>query len=72
MPVTSASTERANSTLKHLKTKERSSMSQATLNAVVLGYKHKDLLANANIEELTNNFIRMKRRRVLLSDPTSE
>ena len=72
MPVTSASTERANSTLKFIKTKLRSKMSQTALNAFVLAYKHKDILHKITAEELVDSFIRMKRRRLLMVNPISD
>ena len=72
IPVTSASTERANSTIKYIKASLRSTMTQQTLNCLVLGYKHKDLLAQLKENELVDIFIRMKRRRLLLGNPVSE
>lgn len=72
IPVTSATTERANSTLKYIKSKLRSTMAQTTLNACVLGYKHQDLMHKISVHSLTDKFIKMKRRRILLNDPTSE
>lgn len=72
IPATSASRERANSTLKFIKTRLRSTMSQASLNAFVLGYKHKDILHSLKGEELCESFIRIKRRRLPLSNPVSD
>ena len=72
VPVTSAGAERANSTLKFIKTSVRPSMKQETLNCLVLGYKHKDLLANITEGELVDRFVRIKRRRLLLANPMDE
>lgn len=72
IPATSASTERANSTLKFVKTRLRSSLSQASLNAFVLGYKHRDILQSLDGKTLVNSFIAMKRRRLLLLNPLAE
>ena len=71
IPATSASSERANSTLKFIKTRLCSTMSQDSLNAFVLGYKHKDLLHRLKAQAFTQKFIRMKRR-LLLLNPMSE
>lgn len=72
MPVTSASTDRANSTLKFIKTKLRSTLSQHALNAFVLGYKHKDILNKLKLDALYSTFVGMKRRRLLLLNPLLE
>ena len=72
IPVTSASVERANSTLKFIKNPLRSTMSQNSLNAMVLGYKHKDLLEKITIDELVTNFALTKKRRMHLHNPLSE
>lgn len=72
IPVTNASTERANSTLKFIKTKFRSTMSQSALNAFILGYKHRDITSSICADVLTGDFISMKSRRVLLANPMSE
>ena len=72
IPVTSATTERAHSTLKFIKTKLRSSMGQGSLNTFVLGFKHKDLLSKVNIKQVVQQFIGMRPRRLLLPSPVSE
>ena len=72
IPATSASTERANSTLKFIKTRLRSSLSQKALNTFVLGYKHKDILNSLDESKLAQLFINMKRRRLLLLNPISD
>lgn len=72
IPVTSASVERANSTLKFIKTNLRSRLSEDHLNAFVLCYKHQDLMEKLNYSELTKTFIRMKTRRLRLTNPCSE
>ena len=72
IPATSASTERANSTLKFIKTRLRSRISQKSLNTFVLGYKHKDILHSLDSDSLLQAFIGMKRRRLLLLNPLSE
>ena len=45
-PVTVATTERANSALKHIKTQKRSMMGQDRLNALLLLFIHKDISLN--------------------------
>ena len=72
MAVTSASTERANSTLKFIKSKLRSTISQTSLNAFILAYKHKDLLHKISSESICNSFVMMKRRRRLIHNPLSQ
>lgn len=72
LAVTSASTERANSTLKFIKTKLRSTISQLPLNAFVLAYKHKDILYQISNESLRNQFIAMKNRRLSMQNPISD
>ena len=66
MPITNASTKRSSSTLKFIKTRTRSTRSQNTLNSLLLGLKHKDLLNSVSITDLTSSFNRMKRRRLEL------
>lgn len=72
IPCTSASTERANSTLKFIKTRLRSSLAQKSLNAFILGYKHKDLLYQLKLETILQRFVSCKRRRLSLLNPISE
>lgn len=72
IPATSAGSERANSTLKFIKTRLRSTMSQFALNTFVLGYKHKDFLHSMSLADLCTTFISMKKRRLLLLNPISE
>lgn len=72
IPVTSASTERANSALKYIKTDLRSTMGQAMLNTFVLGYKHKGLLRSIPTKVFVDKFVNLKKRRLYLNDPLSE
>lgn len=72
IPVTSASVERANSTLKYIKTPLRSTMSQMTLNAMTLGYKHRDLLNTVSVDTMVEDFCRTKNRRLHIKNPLSE
>lgn len=72
IPVTSASVERANSTLKYIKSKLRSTMAQSTLNCLVLGYKHRDILRTIKTDVLVNDFATARRRRLILLNPISE
>lgn len=72
VPVTSATTERANSTIKYIKSNLRSTLAERSLNALVLGYKHKDFMENISSDDLLSKFVAMKRRRLLLLNPTSE
>lgn len=72
LPVTSATVERANSTLKFIKTPMRSTMSQESLNAQVLGYRHKDILKKLKLEDLVTAFSLAKKRRLVLQNPLSE
>lgn len=71
LAVTSATTERANSSLKFIKSKLRSTISQRSLNAFVLAYKHKDILYKLSSEAMCNDFIMKKRRRLLIHNPLS-
>ena len=72
LAVTSASTERANLTLKFIKYKLRSTISQTSLNAFVLAYKHKDILHKISTQSMCNRFISMKNQRLLIHNPISE
>ena len=72
IPVTSASTERANSTLKYVKTSLRSTMTQMSLNAFVLGYKHKALLCFIPLSRYVEKFIGLRKRRLYLNNPLAE
>lgn len=72
IPVTSATVERANSTLKFIKNDLRSGLSQPSLNALVLGYKHKDILRSIKTDHLVSNFALSKKRRLQLINPLSE
>lgn len=67
--VTSAEVERCNSTLKFIKSKLRSTMSQLALNTQVLGYKHRDLFKKVKDEELVRLFALKKPRRLQLLNP---
>jgi hypothetical protein len=68
----SAEVERANSTLKYIKNVLRSTLSQASLNAQVLGYKHKDILQTISDDDLVTAFSLHKKRRLQLINPVSE
>lgn len=72
IPVTSATSERSNSTVKYIKNNLRSTISQGSLNACVLGYRHKDLMGKIKTGNLVKRFINKKRRRLLLANPVAE
>lgn len=63
--VTSASTERANSSLKFVKCPSRSTMGEDRLNALLLLYIHKDIKIDYN--EIVNMFANKNPRRMILS-----
>jgi hypothetical protein len=70
IPVTTANVERANSSLKYMKTDLRSSMSETRLNALVLLYVHKDI--PIHVPSVVDRFAANYPGRMLLSDCTIE
>jgi hypothetical protein len=70
IPVTSANVERANSTVKFIKTDLRSRMSEARLNALVLLFCHKSV--PLNLEAVVNRFATTHPRRMLLVNPAED
>jgi len=65
--VTSASTEKANPTLKFSKTPLRSTLTDTFLSAFVFGYKHRHILESlCSDSTLVERFIYSKRRQLLL------
>ena len=66
-PVTSASVERANSSLDFVLTDRRSTMGQDRLNDLILLYAHKDI--QLDYEQLVDTFAARLPRRMLLRDP---
>ena len=66
-PVTSASVERANSTLAFVKTELRSTMSKTCLNNLILFFVHKDIKLDYN--EIVDIFAAKAPRHMLLVDP---
>ncbi|KAK3095241.1 hypothetical protein FSP39_012040 [Pinctada imbricata] len=58
IPVTTATAERAFSSLRRIKTYLRSTMTQARLNHCMLGYVHKELTDNVDVKEIASNFIK--------------
>jgi len=56
-PVTVASVERSFSTLRRLKTWQRSRMSQQRLTSLAVCSMHKDILAKVNLKRLCNRFV---------------
>ena len=65
--VTSATVERAHSSLKHIKTVKRSTMGQDRLNALMLMYVHRDI--PINFEKIIDEFASSNPRRMLLKNP---
>ena len=70
IPVTSAGVERANSTLKFIKTERRSTMTQSRLNALVLLHCHKSI--PLDLDAVLNRFASAHPRRMLLVNPVQE
>ena len=70
MPSTSASVERANSSLKYVKNKYRSRMSEPRLNSLILMYVHKDIILNS--DELIDMYARRHPRRMLFINPLGD
>jgi hypothetical protein len=58
IPVTTATAERAFSSLRRIKTYLRSTMTQARLNHNMLGYVHKELTDCVDVKEIVDSFIR--------------
>ena len=65
IPVTTASVERANSSLKFLKTALRSSMTNTGLNALIRPFAHRDI----DLGKIINDYARAHPRRMQLSRP---
>ena len=68
-PVTSASTERANSALKFLKSDRRSTMGQERLNSLLMLYIHKDIILN--YDAVIDLYASRYPRRMVLLNPFS-
>lgn len=68
--VTSSSTERANSSLRRIKTSLRSSMGEDRFNALMLLVVHKDI--SLDLDEIINIYARRNPRRILLENPLSD
>lgn len=69
-PVTSASVERANSSLSYIKNEFRSTMTQDRLNNLILLYVHKDI--KLDYDEVVDKFAIRHPRRMILSNPLAE
>ena len=67
IPVTSANVERANSSLKFIKTDLRSRMTQSRLNALLLLFIHRSI--PVNVEAVVERFARAHPRRLLFVNP---
>ena len=67
--VTSSSVERANSSMKFIKNKLRSTMSEDRFNALVLMYIHKDIYID--VDQIIDMFARKHPRKMLLINPLS-
>lgn len=65
--VTSSSTERANSSLKYIKTFSRNTMGEERLNALLLLYVHKNI--KLDYEKIIDDFSRRNPRKMLLVNP---
>ena len=72
VPATSVITERANATLKFIKTRPKSRISQKSPNIFVLGYKNKEVLQSLESDSQLQAIKGMKLRRLLLLNPLSE
>lgn len=68
--VTSSGVERANSSLKFIKTASRSTMGEDRFNALILLYVHKDIPIDA--ESVVDMFARKHARRMLLGNPLAD
>lgn len=69
-PVTVATTERANSALKHIKSPKRSKMGQDRLNALLLLFVHKDI--KLDHEATIDLYATKYPRRMIFSNPLSD
>ena len=67
IPVTTASVERANSSLKFVKTALRSSMTNTRLNALTRLFVHRDI--DLDLDKIINDYARAHPRRMQLSRP---
>ena len=67
IPVTTATVERANSSLKYIKTNLRSRMLSSRLNALLLLYIHKDV--PLDYDEIVDSYAYSHPRRMILSRP---
>ena len=70
MPVTSATVERANSALKHVKSAKRATMGEDRLNALVLLFIHKDI--ELDYDSIIDKYYRKKPRRMCLQNPLQD
>lgn len=66
-PITTATVERSNSSLRFVKTVYRNNMGEDRLNALLLLFVHKDI--ELNYEEVVDIFARRNSRRMLLINP---
>ena len=67
IPVTTATVERANSSLKFIKTALRSTMTNARLNALIRLFVHKDI--ELDLDAIINTYSRAHPRRMRLARP---
>ena len=70
IPVTSASVERSNSSLKFIKTPLRATMGEERLNALMLLFVHKDI--HIDINKIIDLFANRHPRRMLLINPLGD
>ena len=69
-PVTSATVERRNSSLRLIKNAYRSTMTEERLNALLMLFVHKDI--PLNYEEVVNEYARRHARRLSFVNPLSD
>ena len=69
-PITAASAERANSSLKHVMTPKRSTMQEDRLNALVLMYVHRDI--KIDTDRIVDMYATSNASRMLLINPFEE
>ena len=69
-PITAASAERANSSLKHVMTPKRSTMREDRLNALVLMYVHRDI--KIDTDRIVDMYATSNASRMLLINPFEE
>ena len=67
IPVTTASVERGNSSLKYVKSELRTTMTQDRLNALILLFIHKDIPLDYDV--IVNAFAAKRPGRMLLQSP---